>query len=134
MIEVVIKILHIICYIVCCIRSRNIGTYSISVSQSCFSRIPEPVSYTHLDVYKRQRDFYYMKRLHQTGNIAQEQLVLILRKLMEVYRMKGEKPEIIVSLSDLDVYKRQRWHIRLSGWKMSIITVSILFPVTVMSC
>lgn len=37
-----------------------------------------------------ERDFYYMKRLHQTGNIAQEQLVLILRKLMEVYRMKGE--------------------------------------------
>ena len=49
-----------------------------------------------------ERDFYYMKRLHQTGNIAQEQLVLILRKLMEVYRMKGEKPEIIVSLSDFE--------------------------------
>ena len=43
-----------------------------------------------------------MKRLHQTGNIAQEQLVLILRKLMEVYRMKGEKPEIMVSLSDFE--------------------------------
>ena len=49
-----------------------------------------------------ERDFYYMKRLHQTGNIAQEQLVLILRKLMEVYRMKGEKPEIMVSLSDFE--------------------------------
>lgn len=49
-----------------------------------------------------ERDFYYMKRLHQTGNIAQEQLVLILRKLMEVYRMKGEKPEIVVSLSDFE--------------------------------
>lgn len=49
-----------------------------------------------------ERDFYYMKRLHQTGNIAQEQLVLILRKLMEVYRMKGEKEEILVSLSDFE--------------------------------
>lgn len=49
-----------------------------------------------------ERDFYYMKRLHQTGNIAQEQLVLILRKLMEVFKMKGEKPDILVSLSDFE--------------------------------
>ncbi len=49
-----------------------------------------------------ERDFYYMKRLHQTGNIAQEQLELILKKLMEVYRMKGEKEEILVSLSDFE--------------------------------
>lgn len=47
-------------------------------------------------------DFYYMKRLHQTGNIAQDQLALILKKLMEVYRMKGEKEEILVSLSDFE--------------------------------
>lgn len=49
-----------------------------------------------------ERDFYYMKRLHQTGNITQEQLGLILRKLMEVYRMKGEKQEMQVSLSDFE--------------------------------
>lgn len=49
-----------------------------------------------------ERDFYYMKRLHQTGQIAQEQLVLILRKLMEVFRMKGEKQEMLVSLSDFE--------------------------------
>lgn len=49
-----------------------------------------------------ERDFYYMKRLHQSGNIAQEQLVLILRKLMEVYRMKGDKQEMLVSLSDFE--------------------------------
>lgn len=49
-----------------------------------------------------ERDFYYMKRLHQTGNIAQEQLTLILRKLMEVYRMKGEKKEMLISLSDFE--------------------------------
>lgn len=49
-----------------------------------------------------ERDFYYMKRLHQLGNIAQEQLVLILRKLMEVYRMKGEKQEVMISLSDFE--------------------------------
>ena len=56
-----------------------------------------------------ERDFYYMKRLHQTGNIAQDQLALILKKLMEVYRMKGEKEEILVSLSDFEfVVKLQR--------------------------
>lgn len=49
-----------------------------------------------------ERDFYYMKRLHQTGNIAQDQLALILKKLMEVYRMKGEKEEILVLLSDFE--------------------------------
>ena len=49
-----------------------------------------------------ERDFYYMKRLHQTVNIAQDQLALILKKLMEVYRMKGEKEEILVSLSDFE--------------------------------
>ena len=49
-----------------------------------------------------ERDFYYMKCLHQTGNIAQDQLALILKKLMEVYRMKGEKEEILVSLSDFE--------------------------------
>ena len=49
-----------------------------------------------------ERDFYYMKRLHQTGSIAQEQLELILKKLMEVYRMKGAKEEILVSLSDFE--------------------------------
>lgn len=49
-----------------------------------------------------ERDFYYMKRLHQTGNIAQEQLGLILKKLMEVHKMKGDKPEMLVSLSDFE--------------------------------
>lgn len=49
-----------------------------------------------------ERDFYYMKRLHQTGNISQEQLALILKKLMEVHRMKGQKPEMLVSLSDFE--------------------------------
>ena len=49
-----------------------------------------------------ERDFYYMKRLHQTGNISQEQLDLILKKLVEVYRMKGEKQEMQVSLSDFE--------------------------------
>lgn len=49
-----------------------------------------------------ERDFYYMKRLHQSGNIAQEQLALILRKLLEVYQMKGEQPEMRISLSDFE--------------------------------
>ena len=49
-----------------------------------------------------ERDFYYMKRLHQTGNIAQEQLAQILQKLMEVYRMKGGKPKMLLSLSDFE--------------------------------
>lgn len=49
-----------------------------------------------------ERDFYYMKRLHQMGNIAQEQLELILKKPMEVYHMKGNKTEMLVSLSDFE--------------------------------
>ena len=49
-----------------------------------------------------ERDFYYTKRLHQLGNIAQEQLALILKKLVEVYQMKGGKPEMLVSLSDFE--------------------------------
>ena len=49
-----------------------------------------------------ERDFYYMKRLHAAGNIAQEQLSLILKKLMEVYRMKGGKQEMLLSLSDFE--------------------------------
>lgn len=49
-----------------------------------------------------ERDFYYMKRLHQLGNIAQDQLALILKKLVEVYRMKGGKQEMLVSLSDFE--------------------------------
>lgn len=49
-----------------------------------------------------ERDFYYMKRLHQLGNIAQDQLALILKKLVEVYQMKGGKPEMLVSLSDFE--------------------------------
>ena len=49
-----------------------------------------------------ERDFYYMKRLHQLGNIAQEQLALILKKLAEVYRMKGCRQEALVSLSDFE--------------------------------
>src|SRR5699024_3481507 len=42
------------CYIVCCIRSRNIGTYSISVSQSCFSRIPERITFVTITCSSRQ--------------------------------------------------------------------------------
>ncbi|MBQ8501976.1 MAG: ATP-dependent DNA helicase RecQ [Bacteroides sp.] len=49
-----------------------------------------------------ERDFYYMRRLHQSGSIAHEQLALILQKLMEVYHMKGEKPEVPVSLTDFE--------------------------------
>jgi superfamily II DNA helicase RecQ len=49
-----------------------------------------------------ERDFYYMNRLHSLGNIAQEQLALILNKIMEVYRMKGEQQEMLVSMSDFE--------------------------------
>ena len=40
------------------------------------------------------------------GNIAQEQLSLILKKLMEVYRMKGEKQEMLLSLSDFEFVEK----------------------------
>lgn len=48
------------------------------------------------------RDFYYMKRLHQMGDIAQDQLALILDKLVEVYQMKGCQKEIQISISDFE--------------------------------
>lgn len=49
-----------------------------------------------------ERDFYYMRRLHQTGQIAHEQLSLILKTLMDIHRMKGEKQEMLVSLTDFE--------------------------------
>lgn len=49
-----------------------------------------------------ERDFYYMRRLHQMGGIAQEQLQLILRKLAELYRMKGGKSDVLISVSDFE--------------------------------
>lgn len=49
-----------------------------------------------------ERDFYYMRHLHQMDHIDQEQLAQILQKLVEVYRLKGEKEEMIVSLSDFE--------------------------------
>ncbi|MDR1004332.1 MAG: DEAD/DEAH box helicase [Prevotellaceae bacterium] len=49
-----------------------------------------------------ERDFYYMQRLHNVSAIAQEQLLLILKKLMEVYHMKGKKKEMTLSLSDFE--------------------------------
>ena len=49
-----------------------------------------------------ERDFYYMTHLHQIGNLAQEQLMLILRQLMQIYKMKGQQKEIQVSLSDFE--------------------------------
>ncbi len=49
-----------------------------------------------------ERDFYYMRRLRQMGGMSQEQLRLILSKLMEVYRMKGGRREVLVSLSDFE--------------------------------
>jgi superfamily II DNA helicase RecQ len=36
-----------------------------------------------------ERDFYYMKRLHSAGAISQEQLGMILKKVWEIYLMKG---------------------------------------------
>lgn len=49
-----------------------------------------------------ERDFYYMKRLHGASSISQNQLNLMLKKLWEVYQMKGCQPEMQVSLSDFE--------------------------------
>lgn len=49
-----------------------------------------------------ERDFYYMNRLHATGAISQEQLKMILRKLWEIYLMKGRSRTMQVSLSDFE--------------------------------
>ena len=52
--EVIIQILHISSYVIVCIRSRNIGTYSISVSQCCFSRIPVSITFVTITCCSRQ--------------------------------------------------------------------------------
>lgn len=49
-----------------------------------------------------ERDFYYMTRLHQLGDISQTQLAVILHKLTEVYDMKGRREQMPVSLSDFE--------------------------------
>ena len=54
------------------------------------------VSYTHLDVYKRQKDIRSTIRTRDFANIAE------LEKILEAYQsMKA------VSYTHLDVYKRQ---------------------------
>ena len=68
-------------------------------------RIPQPVSYTHLDVYKRQRfhfDYFkwdccqHVKHKRSRGAIGRNPRTLDGRKLP-------------VSYTHLDVYKRQVW-------------------------
>ncbi len=49
-----------------------------------------------------ERDFYYMTRLHQLGDISQTQLAVILHKLTEVHDMKGRRDRMPVSLSDFE--------------------------------
>lgn len=49
-----------------------------------------------------ERDFYYMRRLHQAGAISQEQLEQILHKLAELLRMKGGCRKMTVPVSDFE--------------------------------
>lgn len=49
-----------------------------------------------------ERDFYYMTRLHQVGGIGEEQMELILFKLCELYRMKGQPEGMLVPVSDFE--------------------------------
>ena len=49
-----------------------------------------------------ERDFYYMNRLHSAGAISQEQLGMILKKVWEIYLMKGCAKEMQMSLSDFE--------------------------------
>ncbi|MFA6812850.1 MAG: DEAD/DEAH box helicase [Bacteroidaceae bacterium] len=47
-------------------------------------------------------DFYFMKRLHMFGKITQEQILLVLTRIKELYEMKGCKRNMTVSLSDFE--------------------------------
>ena len=49
-----------------------------------------------------ERDFYYMNRLHMISSISQEQLGLILKKMWDIYVMKGKQKEMQVALSDFE--------------------------------
>ena len=65
---------------------------------------PEPVSYTHLDVYKRQApDLAATGALHHNRRVLQTQLVRQRKQVVP------EHPHrlMAVSYTHLDVYKRQ---------------------------
>lgn len=49
-----------------------------------------------------ERDFYFMNRLHSASAISQEQLRLILNKLWDIYKMKGEQSPMQVAISDFE--------------------------------
>ena len=63
---------------------------------------PEPVSYTHLDVYKRQVMRRHHREPHREDNVPAR--AVILRAAAPLRRGKGGDA---VSYTHLDVYKRQ---------------------------
>ena len=70
---------------------------SISKNATYSSKIRKPVSYTHLDVYKRQYQCHILKRLYNLFRSHPTQQNF-QRKFLEVHRME---------FLYLDVYKRQ---------------------------
>ena len=100
-----------------CIRDRTedlaqpIAAYSHGMKQklaiiSAWLHRPRPVSYTHLDVYKRQ-----VKIPDEDVRPALMLMVMIYQKSDEINR------EISVSYTHLDVYKRQLYRLYKSSPK-----------------
>ena len=84
--------------------SSKTGTQAARAATSSAAAIMQVQGVAATDFH--ERDFYSMKRWHQLGNIAQAQRALILKKLVEVHRMKGGKPEMLVSLSDFEFVEK----------------------------
>ena len=70
-----------------------------------------PVSYTHLDVYKRQeKGTVFLPQLLQAATAAQAAFEAIKAKIAASGQAQGSKGKIViatVSYTHLDVYKRQ---------------------------
>ena len=82
----------------------------------CVSRIRGPVSYTHLDVYKRQTIKYLLKLrkgigavddIDHLGNRRVRAVGELLENQFRIGLVRMERAIKAVSYTHLDVYKRQ---------------------------
>ena len=79
-----------------------------------------PVSYTHLDVYKRQIHDRLRGRLVREGRTVHYKEILDeVARQSSVCERRADEAERAVSYTHLDVYKRQvsRWFVLSVLWK-----------------
>ena len=103
-----------------CIRDRYDIHFSYSISfndsyiQDTF-RMHRPVSYTHLDVYKRQPIFQNLPRLNPLINATPFPKPSVSRNVSAISLISNSN--LSVSYTHLDVYKRQvPYYSVIGGW------------------